>query len=189
MKKHFFLFFMSLHSVIWSLCTVYFTPRDDIKSKLIELIDHEKKSIDCAMYMFTEKSIAQAIIKAHLRGVKVRLIFDPISMDIKYGKGLFLKNNGIYICVYNSSLTKGFFEPIMHHKFIIFGFNQLYQKSLVWTGSYNCTSSASRLHEENVILLDDVIAIQEYQQCFKHMLLRFDTAIRFLEEESNFFEE
>ncbi len=181
MKKYFLFLLMGVHSVIWSLCTVYFTPRDDIKAKLIELIEHEKKSIDCAMYMFTEKSIAQAILEAYLRGVKVRLILDPISMDVKYGKGLFLKNNGIYICVYDPTLIRGFFEPIMHHKFIIFGFNQLYQKSLVWTGSYNCTSSASRFHEENVILLDDVTAIQEYQQCFKLMIARFDITKSFEE--------
>lgn len=184
-KKYFLFFLISIHSVIWSLCAVYFTPRDDIKSKLIELINHEKKSIDCAMYMFTEKTIAQAMLDAYLRGVKVRLILDPISMDVRYGKGLFLKNNGMYVCLYNSSLQRGFFEPIMHHKFIIFGFNDLYKKSLIWTGSYNCTSSASRLHEENVILLDDASVIAEYQQCFKMMLARFDITSRFLEEESN----
>jgi phosphatidylserine/phosphatidylglycerophosphate/cardiolipin synthase-like enzyme len=167
---------------------VYFTPRDDIKTKLIELIDHETKSIDCAMYMFTEKSIAQSMLEAFLRGVKVRLVLDPISMDVKYGKGLFLKNNGVYVCTYDPSL-RNFFEPIMHHKFIIFGFNKLYQKSLVSTGSYNCTASASRTHEENVILIDDVKAIQEYQQCFKLMLARFDISNRFLDEEYKSVEE
>ncbi|MBI2345274.1 hypothetical protein HYV10_04375 [Candidatus Dependentiae bacterium] len=175
--------FLFLHVGLFSLCTVYFTPRDDVKNILIGLINEEKRSIDCAMYMFTEKSIAQAMLQAYLRGVKIRIILDPISMDEKYGKGLFLKNNGISVCVYNSCSTRTFFEPIMHHKFFIFGLNSLLQRSLVWTGSYNCTSSASRLHEENVIVTDDMSAISEYQKCFIAMLNRFDT-IRYIDIET-----
>ncbi len=171
-----------MHTSLWSLCTVYFTPRDDLKSLLIELIKEERKSIDCAMYMFTEKIIAQEILQAHLRGVKVRIVLDPISMDPKFGKGLFLQNNGMHICVFGSSEVRGYFEPIMHHKFFIFGFNSKMQRSLVWTGSYNCTVSASRFHEENSILTDDISAIHEYQKCFTFMLQRFDK-VRYLEDE------
>lgn len=180
-KKYLALILLYVHSGLWSLCTVYFTPRDDLKKLLIELIKEEQKSIDCAMYMFTEKSIAQELLNAHLRGVKIRIILDPISMDPKFGKGLYFQNNGMHVCVYNSD-SRAYFEPIMHHKFFIFGFNAHYQKSLVWTGSYNCTASASRLHEENVIMTDDIGAIQEYKKCFALMLTRFDK-VRYVDEQ------
>lgn len=171
-----------MHSALWSLCTVYFTPRDDLKNLLIELIKEERASIDCAMYMFTEKSIAQAMLDAYLRGIKIRIILDPISMDTKYGKGLYLQNNGVQICIYQPSFTSAYLEPIMHHKFFIFGHNTRFQKSLIWTGSYNCTSSASRLHEENVIITDDAGAIREYQKCFNLMLSRFSKT-KYLDDE------
>jgi phosphatidylserine/phosphatidylglycerophosphate/cardiolipin synthase-like enzyme len=180
-KKSFFIILVVAHHIFLPLCTVYFTPRDDLKSLLIEFIKEERKSIDCAMYMFTEKTIAQEILQAYLRGVKVRIILDPISMDTKFGKGLFLRNNGVYICVFDPSLTRSYLEPIMHHKFFIFGYNQRFQKSLVWSGSYNCTASASRLHEENVIITDDIGAIEEYKKCFSIMLARFDKT-KYLED-------
>lgn len=183
MKQKYLLMILFVHSGLLSLCTVYFTPRDDLKSLLIEFIKEEQKSIDCAMYMFTEKTIAQEILQAYLRGVKVRILLDPISMDTKYGKGLFLKNNGMHICVFEPAFSNAYLTPIMHHKFFIFGHNQRFQRSLVWTGSYNCTSSASRLHEENAIITDDVGAIAEYKKCFSMMLARFDKA-RYLDSEN-----
>lgn len=182
-NKYFILLFLIISYDLASFCAVYFTPRDDIKSKLIELIENEKESIDCAMYMLTEKTIAQSFLRAYLRGVKIRFVLDAISMEPKYGKGLFLRNNGMYVCVHIPSLIRGFFEPIMHHKFIIFGYNNLYKKSLVWTGSYNCTHSASSLHEENVILIDNAEVINQYKQCFNMMLARFDITKAYLEEQ------
>ncbi len=160
---------------IFSLCSVYFRPRDDIKAKLIELISQERLSIDCAVYMFSEKSIADALLNAHVRGVKVRVVVDQISMGEKYGKGIYLRNNGIEVVVHAADSINAFLMPIMHHKFFIFGRNVETQKSLLWTGSYNCTSSASRLHDENVIVVDDIGAIQQYRQCFEKLLQRLTT--------------
>jgi len=157
---------------IFSLCTVYFRPRDDIKAKLIELINQERLSIDCAVYMFSEKTIADALLNAHVRGVKVRIVVDQISMGEKYGKGIYLRSNGIEVVVHAADSINAFLMPIMHHKFFIFGRNVETQKSLLWTGSYNCTASASRLHDENVIVVDDVGAIQQYKQCFEKLLQR-----------------
>jgi len=162
--------FYVLSIQLFALCSVYFTPRDDLKAHLIQLIKEERVSIDCAVYMFTEKTIAQAIIDAYLRGVKVRVIVDQISMGEKYGKGLFLRNNGLDVFVYAAPSFNPFSAPIMHHKFFIFGYNERLQKSLVWTGSYNCTASASKLHQENVIITDEPAAIAQYQECFKTLL-------------------
>lgn len=168
------LFFCS--HIIFSICHVYFRPRDDIKAKLIELINQERLSIDCAVYMFSEKSIADALLSAHVRGVKVRIVVDQISMGEKYGKGMYLRNNGIEVVVHAADSINAFLMPLMHHKFFIFGRNVEINKSLLWTGSYNCTSSASRLHDENVIVVDDVGAIQQYRQCFEKLLQRLTTA-------------
>lgn len=153
---------VSLHS----FHKVLFTPRDDIKTYLIELIDQERISIHAAVYMFTDKVMAQALLNAFVRGVKIFLIFDQISMGEKYGKGLYLQERGISILVHQPARLGSFFCPIMHHKFFIFGYNACHRCSLVWTGSFNCTASASRLHDENVIITDNVEVVKEYQQCF-----------------------
>lgn len=171
--------------VFYSFNQVYFTPRDDIKSYLIKLIQEERLSIDAAMYMLTDKAIAQELVSAYVRGVKVRLVLDQISMGEKYGKGLFLQNNGITVFVHRAPSLNLFLMPIMHHKFFIFGFNSRLHTSIAWTGSFNCTASASRLHDENVIMTDDAGVILEYKQCFA-MLMQKLTGIRSIDFDDDF---
>lgn len=143
--------------------SVFFRPRDDLKTQLIELIAHEKVSIDAAVYMLSDKAIADELVKAYVRGVKVRIVVDQISMGEKYGKGKYLLDKGVNL-VAHCPKAGGFFTPIMHHKFLIFGRDP--NRSLVWTGSYNFSASASKLHDENVIVTDDDEVIQQFRICF-----------------------
>lgn len=172
-------------SSLCSLCIVYFTPRDDVKANLIELIKAERKSIDLAMYMFTDKVLAQALVDAYVRGVQVRVVLDQVSMSERFGKGLFLQKNGVAVFVHRAAQGNPFSMPIMHNKFVIFGFNDLYKKPLLWTGSFNCTVSAATLHDENVVIVDDVNAIAEYQNCFKQLVARLGVNKQFFLEEIN----
>lgn len=45
-------------------------------SKIISKIASAKKSIDIAMFNFTNTDLAKAIIKAHRRGILIRIIVD-----------------------------------------------------------------------------------------------------------------
>lgn len=45
-------------------------------SKIISKIAKAKKSIDIAMYNFTNKDLAIAVIKAYQRGISIRIIVD-----------------------------------------------------------------------------------------------------------------
>lgn len=166
-------FLLLLYSAsIVSLCHTLFTPRDDIKSYLLQVIKHERKSIDCAIYMFTDKVVAQALIDAYLRGVTVRIVLDHISMGERYGKGLMLQNNNVTVFVHYASNYNPFTMPIMHHKFFIFGANDLYPKGAVWTGSFNCTQSAAKYNDENVLITDEQDSIKQYRQCFYDLMIR-----------------
>jgi phosphatidylserine/phosphatidylglycerophosphate/cardiolipin synthase-like enzyme len=53
----------------------------------------------------------------------------------------------------------------MHHKFVLFEKN-VGGKSLVWTGSYNFTKSATRNNQENIVLLDSKPLIDKYAKQF-----------------------
>lgn len=55
---------------------VYFTHSDDPESALINQINQAQESIDIAMYYFTDREIAQAVLAAHKRGVKIRIYLD-----------------------------------------------------------------------------------------------------------------
>lgn len=87
-----------------------------------------------------------------MRGVKVTVVVDQISMGERYGKGLTLRNNGVDVCVHYATGYNPFSMPIMHHKFFIFGHNEKMKKSLIWIGSFNCTNSAATINNENVII-------------------------------------
>lgn len=187
MKNQWPIVFLCLVNIsILSWNAVYFTPRDDIKKHLIQLIQEERVSIHAAMYMMTDKVIAQALVDAFVRGVKVYMVLDQISMGEKYGKGLFLKDHGIVIAVHKATSLNAFCMPIMHHKFFVFGCNSRLHTSLAWTGSFNCTASASRLHDENVICTDDKYVIAEYKECFKMLMQRL-TGNRCAEFEQEYF--
>lgn len=153
-------------SYLSAFTEVYFTPRDDIRSHLIQIINEERKSIDGAVYMLTDKTIAQSLADAFVRGVKIRLVLDQISMGERYGKGLWLAARGIAIFVHTASSINQFLMPLMHHKFFIFGWNARLQSSLVWSGSFNCTASASTIHDENVFITSDPYVIAQYRECF-----------------------
>jgi len=159
-------------ATLYPLSTVYFTPRDDIKAQLVELIKAERKSIDAAMYMLTDKVVAQALIDAYVRGVQVTLVLDQVSMSERFGKGVMLQKSGIKVFVHKTETFNSFSMPLMHHKFFIFGMNDSSKKSLLWTGSFNCSVAAATLHDENVIVCDDVVIIAEYRKCFKQLTAR-----------------
>lgn len=130
-----------------------FSPDDKITDHLIDTIKGAQKSIRAAVYMFTDKDIAQALIDAQTRKVKVSVIVDPISC-MQYGKAQLLYNNKIPVFVYNPKVQKDdkWFSsgPIMHNKFMII------DDELLWTGSFNWTLKANKSNSENVIITKDI---------------------------------
>ncbi len=153
-----------------ALCQAFFTPQDNLTSLFISMVDAEQKSIQGAMYMFTDKKIAQSLINAQKRGVDVQIIIDQISMS-SYGKGKFLQENNVPVYVHRTEEFNPFTMALMHHKFFIFESNKD-NRSFLWTGSWNCTLRATTYNDENVILLDDEMIIKQYQNYFKKLLNR-----------------
>lgn len=105
MKKVAYIFHVLFLSIlICTACTpsiiarnwILFAPYDKPTTQLIEFIAQSRKSIQAAVYMITDKDIAQALIDAQKRGVDVRIITDPISVG-KYGKADMLAENGIQV--------------------------------------------------------------------------------------------
>lgn len=144
----------------------FFSSHDNIQKMLLYLIDHEKESIKIAIFSFTDGEIAQALIKAHQRGVKIELITDITCLHMKCNKIKLLRDYAIAILVYNPAKTHSFLNDLMHHKFIIFGKN-IHNMPLLWTGSFNFTKAANTNNQENVLLLDDVYLIEKFQNQFK----------------------
>ncbi len=147
---------------------VFFSPNDDVRARLIDLINHEKKSIKVSIFMFTDKDIAHALISAAQRNVQVAVIVDGAASADRFSKIEMLKRSGIDVFEYKPQAPTGINNDIMHHKFVIFGSNQD-DCSLLWTGSCNFTRSASVRNRENVIVLDDTGVIEQFEQEFERL--------------------
>jgi phosphatidylserine/phosphatidylglycerophosphate/cardiolipin synthase-like enzyme len=145
----------------------YFTPQDNVQQILIDYIASEKKSIYCAMYMFTDQKIANALVDAFARGIDVQVVLDQVSMS-KVGKGKFLQIHNIPVVVHTCDSCSPFSMSLMHHKFFIFGCNKDDQP-LLWTGSWNCTVGGTKRNYENVLLLWDTQIIDVYISMFSSL--------------------
>lgn len=141
-----------------------FSPDDDIQKLLLALIGHEKKSIKVAIFSFTDAKIAQALVDATQRKVAVEVITDDSCISDRFTKITTLQDHGIQVHIYASD-NKSLFADIMHNKFILFDQN-IGNRPLLWTGSFNFTQSACKRNQENVVILDDASLIERYNKQF-----------------------
>ena len=130
---------------------VYFTPSKDCENLIISEIQQAQKNIDIAIYSFTHKRIAKALIKAHKNGISIRLLAQKSGKD---SKAIALFNRGLDVQVNNK-------YSYLHDKFAIF------DNARVITGSYNWTRHASNNNSENCLLIKkEDKTIKAYQDRF-----------------------
>jgi len=108
-------------------------PTGGIEKALIKAIDSATRSIDAAIYGFDRTNILDAFIRAHQRGVNIRVVT---------GKDVY--NNPRYSPTYQAMRKAGIpvkldnnvgkYQYLMHNKFIVI---DMYR---VWTGSCNLTT-------------------------------------------------
>lgn len=139
--------------------SVYF-PRggQNAEGQLIAEIGSAKKTLDVAIYEFTDTKIASVIAAAISRGVKVRMITDrECSSQSAQKKALaIVKASGIPIKM-NSH------QGIMHLKVSII------DSSAVTTGSFNYTLSAQNENDENLVVINNTSVNAQYESQFARM--------------------
>ena len=147
--------------------SVYFSPDDNLEKRLVHLIEEENKSIYVAIYCLTHREIGEALIKAKKRGVDVQVIVDKYSLKMKSPLAKMV-DSGISVSVWDSKGpgNKNNTRALMHNKFCVLG------DEIVWTGSFNFTYQADRVHQENVIVLKNSEMATEFKKQFNHIKMR-----------------
>lgn len=142
-----------------------FSPDDNIKRTLLDLIESEKKSIKIAIYTLTCKEIAMALIDAKNRGIKIEIVTDKYyQRPESYSKiDLLIQNN---LSIYTFAPKAKTSYCLMHNKFAIFE-NNILDRSIIWTGSFNWTKSANNSNQENVVINDDAEIIADFNKQFE----------------------
>ena len=73
-----------------------FIPQDNIQRTLITMINNAQRNILVQAYLFTDDTIANALIRAHKRGVNVEILLDSqVMSDAKGSDGIRLYEAGI----------------------------------------------------------------------------------------------
>lgn len=178
-------FFLVVHVFAFTASPqVYFSPQDNLSDRLVRLINEETESIQTAIYCFTHREIAKALIAAKKRGVEVEVIVDPFSVKARTPIAS-LANAGITVLVWSppivtTSSGKVLRSPLMHDKFCIFG------NKKVWSGSFNFTYEATRSNAENALILDEPEVIASFQKHFEGLKQRGCISYKQFVETKNF---
>lgn len=141
--SHLFRIMMIVHTVGYirppSSMRVYFTPGTDCESNIIAHIN-SAQTIDAAVYSITNPRIGDAIISAHKRGARVRIITDELQ---SHGRGaLTQKFRNAGIPVRTNRATK---HKIEHNKWAVF------DGAMIEYGSYNWTDAATWRNSESCL--------------------------------------
>ncbi len=132
-----------------------------IEEELIKKIDAAQDSIHIASFEFDLTPVAEALVRAHERGVDVRWVTDDehgLESDEEPGHGQFemLEDVGVEI----RDDGRG---ALMHNKFWIF------DRQTVWTGSTNITENGIFDQDNNVIVIHSPALAEIYEREFDEM--------------------
>lgn len=135
---------------------VFFSPQDNCAREIFSRIDDAKSSVYIAMYFFTSRPIAQALMRAKGRGVDVKVCLDKEQPSYEYSKSEYLHNKGI-----NMRLIGG--SGIMHHKFCVI------DEHIVITGSYNWTARADLENDESLLVINSREIAKKFLEEFNQL--------------------
>jgi phosphatidylserine/phosphatidylglycerophosphate/cardiolipin synthase-like enzyme len=137
---------------------VYFSPNGGCTDAILIEINQAKTEILLQAYSFTSKPIAQALIRAKQRGVRISAVLDKSNRSQKYSAATFLKNMGIPVLIDDK-------HAIAHNKIMII------DNRVVITGSFNFTMAAENKNAENLLILDDLPDLtRAYRENFQNHL-------------------
>lgn len=137
-----------------------FSPGPECRQRICSQFRHAGRSADVCVFTITDNEITEAIVDAHRRGVRVRIVTDDLKATDRGSDIDVLQQCGIEI---RPDRT----PHHMHHKFAIF------DGATLLSGSYNWTVSAMRHNEENLIVTDDAALVGRFAEVFESLWQQF----------------
>lgn len=135
---------------------VYFSPEDHCDKQLINLINMAKQEINIAIYSLTKDDIAQAIVSANNRGVIIKVIVDYQQASGRNSKDEYLLSKKI-------QLIRDKHSGFMHNKFAVI------DRKTVITGSYNWTNNATKINDENMVVVESPELAKAFNEEFEEL--------------------
>ena len=121
---------------------------------LVAAIDAARVSVDMAAYSLSLTSVEYALIRAHDRGVQVRMVMESSNMDNSVPQAV--QDAGI-------PMIGDRREGLMHDKFVII------DRAEVWMGSMNFTTSGAYNDNNNLVRIRSTKVAEDYTVEFEEM--------------------
>lgn len=155
---------------------VYFTSPSDSRDRttwvngadvpLATAIGNVRNTLDIAAFEMNNETISEAILEAHNRGVKVRIVTDD-EHGIEDDDSTLTELELAGIPIVDDERS-----ALMHNKFM------LMDGITVWTGSMNYTMNGVYRNNNNMLMLRSRRAVEVYQAEFNEMFERHEFGIR-----------
>jgi phosphatidylserine/phosphatidylglycerophosphate/cardiolipin synthase-like enzyme len=149
----------------------HFSPTENLERLDIEQISRARHTLDIAMYAFTDRYLAQAVMEAAHRGVKVRIYRDRSQFeeeqrnaDVHHERSLsdmFHRQPNVQVRVKDSNQRN-----LMHLK------AYLVDGALLRDGSANWSPSGLKQQDNNAHFTTDPAQVHAFQQAFEEMWSR-----------------
>jgi phosphatidylserine/phosphatidylglycerophosphate/cardiolipin synthase-like enzyme len=141
----------------------------DVSVVVARIIGSARVSIDMAMYNINVQRVVDALIAAHRRGVRVRVVGHVENITNAASRFQQLAGVGIPI-IANPRAASGEIQPLMHNKFLVVdaraGGDSV---PTVVTGSWNATFAQTLEDANNVVVISDRAVAGAYLAEFEEM--------------------
>lgn len=131
-------------------------PTGGLPDQVAASMDTAQRTLDVVVYEFNWEPLADAMIRAAERGVRVRLVTDTDT--VTEDQALIAELEDANIPVVDDQRN-----PIMHDKFVII------DSSIVWTGSMNFTINDGYKNNNNFMEIRSTRLAENYQAKFDQM--------------------
>jgi phosphatidylserine/phosphatidylglycerophosphate/cardiolipin synthase-like enzyme len=120
----------------------YFSPKEPVATHILERLENAQQSVRFLAFAYTSDEIGEAMVAAAERGLIVQGVMESRNAGGQGSELSRLRRNGVEVLEDGNCYT-------MHHKVIVV------DDRTVITGSYNFTSRAENVNDENLLIIDD----------------------------------
>jgi len=132
---------------------VYFSPQGGCEGQVVHWIDRANETLHVLIYSFTNDAIGDAVVRAHQRGVEVKVVFEESQVS-SYSEYWKLQSIGALV---RNDTNSG----RMHHKTaVIDGY-------VILTGSFNWSAAAEERNNENMMILRSEDLAHVFEEAFQ----------------------
>ena len=161
-----------------SLLGEHYSPEENLEAIDVDLIDHARQSLEIAMYAFTDRPIADAVVRAAVRGVHVWIYRDGIQIRDRGDKTRRILSTQAGKARVSVRVKRNSSRNIMHLKAYLVDGKFLRTGSANWSppGEGAWCSRGERLHRDqqdnNLFITDDPREVGNFESTFLRLWKR-----------------